>query len=97
METLSEWLNLQVNFKKKIIYIYYPKVSNQNIKNFSDQRFFTFVTGVNLTGGVPWAADISVNFFLNKFETALSGYSGAWGKTDSWKKPEAENLVALSL
>jgi hypothetical protein len=47
------------------------------------------------------------NFFKNsqrypqlkveKFETVLMGYSGAGGETDSWKKPEAKNLVTLSL
>ncbi len=35
--------------------------------------------------------------FLKKFETALMGYSGAWGKLIHEKKPEVENLVALSL
>ena len=35
--------------------------------------------------------------FLNKFETALMGYSGAWGKLIHEKKPEVKNLVALSL
>ncbi len=32
--------------------------------------------------------------FSNKFETVLLG---SLGETDSWKKPELENLVALSL
>ncbi len=31
--------------------------------------------------------------FSEKFETVQMGYSGA----DSWKKPEAKNLVTLSL
>ncbi len=35
--------------------------------------------------------------FLKKFETVLIEYSGAWGETDSSEKPEAKNLVTLSL
>ncbi len=34
--------------------------------------------------------------FSKKFEMVLMGYSAAGG-TDSWKKPEAKNLVTLSL
>jgi hypothetical protein len=34
--------------------------------------------------------------FCKKIETALKGYSGAWGKLIH-EKPEVENLVALSL
>ncbi len=51
-----------------------------------------FATGVVDTGGAPCLANISANF-SNKFETVLWG----WGETDSWKKPEAKNLVTLSL
>jgi hypothetical protein len=35
--------------------------------------------------------------FLNKFETALMIYSGAWGKLVHEKNHEVENLVTLSL
>jgi hypothetical protein len=35
--------------------------------------------------------------FSKKFETALLGYSGAWGKLSHEKKPEVENLEALTL
>ncbi len=35
--------------------------------------------------------------FLKKFGMAVIVYSDAWGETDSWKKPEVENLVTLSL
>jgi hypothetical protein len=35
--------------------------------------------------------------FSKKFETVLMQYSGAGGETDSSKKPEAKNLVTLSL
>ncbi len=42
-------------------------------------RFFPFAAGVNDTGDAPWAANISANF-RKKFEKALMGWSGAWGK-----------------
>ncbi len=35
--------------------------------------------------------------FSKKFETVLMGYSGAGGKLIHEKKPEAKNLVTLSL
>ncbi len=35
--------------------------------------------------------------FSKIFEKAPTRYSGAWGETDSWKKTEVENLMALSL
>ncbi len=62
-----------------ICFLYYPKVTNQNYEKFSDWRFFPFTTGVFDTGGKPWAANISANFW-KKFETVLLEYSGAWGK-----------------
>ncbi len=46
-----------------------------------------FVTGVIDTCGK----------ILNKFETSLTRYSGAWGKLIHEKKPEVQNLVALPL
>ncbi len=54
-----------------------------------------FATGVVDTGGAPWLTNISANFRKNlkwsKWNTL------GWGETDSWKKPEAKNLVTLSL
>jgi hypothetical protein len=35
--------------------------------------------------------------FLKKFETVLMGYSGAGGKLIYEKKPEAKNLLTLSI
>ncbi len=55
-----------------------------------------FATGVVDTGGAPLHANISTNF-RKKFETVLIGYSGAGGKLIHEKKPEAKNLVTLSL
>jgi hypothetical protein len=54
-----------------------------------------FATSVNS----GWCTLICEYFreFLNKFETALMGYSGAWGELIHEKKPEVENLMALSL
>jgi hypothetical protein len=37
MGTISDYLQLKVKLKEKIfLYVYYPKVSKQNKKNFSD-------------------------------------------------------------
>jgi hypothetical protein len=55
-----------------------------------------FSTGVIDTGGAPLLGNISANF-RKKFETVLMGYSGAGGKLLHEKKPEAKNLVTLSL
>jgi hypothetical protein len=54
-----------------------------------------FATGVVDTGGTPLLANISANF--RKIRTVLMGYSGAGGKLIHEKKPEAKNLVTLSL
>jgi hypothetical protein len=51
-----------------------------------------FAAGVIDTSGAPWLVNISAKF-LKKFKTVLMGYSGA----DTWKKPEAKNLVTRSL
>jgi hypothetical protein len=47
------------------------------------------------TGGAPWAANISANF--EKIWNDPKGILRGLGETDSGKKPEVENLVALSL
>ncbi len=47
------------------------------------------------TGGKPWAANISANFQKNS-KRSLWNTLGL-GETDSWKEPEAKNLVTLSL
>ncbi len=54
-----------------------------------------FSTGVVDTGGAPWLANISGIF--EKIRNGLYGILWSWGETDSWKKPEAKNLVTLSL
>jgi hypothetical protein len=55
-----------------------------------------FAAGIVDTGCQPWSANISANF-RKKFETALMVYSEAWGKLIHEKKPEAKNLLTLSL
>ncbi len=60
-------------------------MSKQNKYSFSIWRFFPFVT----------LSNEYLREFSKKFETALM--LRGLGETDSWKKPEVENLVALSL
>ncbi len=50
-----------------------------------------FAAGVVDTGGAPW---ISPRTF-EKIRNGLIVILWDWGKTDSWKKPEAKNLVTL--
>ncbi len=53
-------------------------------------KIFSIAPSLNDTGGAPWAANISANFRKN-----LKRYNE--DEDESWKKPEAKNLVALSL
>jgi hypothetical protein len=71
------------------------KVSKQNNKKFSDLRFFPFATGVNTP-----MLHLDLQIYLRLFEKNLnSPYEilGVLGETDSWKKPEVENLVVMSI
>jgi hypothetical protein len=60
-EQLSDYWQFKMNLKQKkftymLLYLYYPKVSiRNNNTNFPGWRFFPFATGVNDTGGAPWA------------------------------------------
>ncbi len=54
-----------------------------------------FITGVVDTGDKQYFANISVNFW--KIQNGSNGILGGLGDTDSWKKPEVENLVSDSL
>jgi hypothetical protein len=54
-----------------------------------------FASGVADTGGAPYLR-ISPRIF-EKIRNGLNGVLWGWGETDSWKKPEAKNLVTLSL
>jgi hypothetical protein len=72
-----------------------PKSVQKNNWNFSHWKYFPFATGVNNTGGAPWAANISCEFFKNFKHPKWHGQRLV--ETDSWKKPEVENLVVVSL
>ncbi len=56
-----------------------------------------FATGVVDTGGAPWLANISANFRKNSKRSKWNNLGWGGGETDSRKKPEAKNLVTLSL
>jgi hypothetical protein len=60
--------------------------------NFSTGKF---ATGVVDTGGAPRLANISANFL--KIRNSPNAILWGWGETNSRKKPEAKNLVTLSL
>jgi hypothetical protein len=68
-----------------------PQARENNIRVISN-----FAPSVVDSGGAPSLANFSANF-RQKIKTALMVYSGAWGKLIYLKKPEVENLVALSL
>ncbi len=57
-------------------------------------KIFSFASRVNDTGGAPWAANISGIFRKNWKRPSwdTQGLGGIW----FIKKPEVENLVALS-
>jgi hypothetical protein len=65
--------------------------------------FPLFALGVVDTGGAPSLANIYANLristliFEKKFEITLMLFSEAWRKMIHEKKPEAKNLVTLSL
>ncbi len=48
------------------------------------------------TGVVDTGSRISPRIF-EKIGNGLNGILWGWGETDAWKKPEAKNLVTLSL
>ncbi len=75
---ISDCSQLKVNFQKNI-YLYVNSTTqrcpNKIFKLFLIEDFFPFATHVNDTGGAPGVANIS-----KKYQTALMGYPGAWGK-----------------
>jgi hypothetical protein len=85
-----------VNLKEKI-YLYVnsttQRCSKKIIKTFLNDDFFH----LPLSSTTPLVnLELRIREFLKKFETALMAFSGAWGRLIH-KKPEVENLVALSL
>ncbi len=58
-------------------------------------KIFPFATCVNDTGG---ALDLRISpQILEKIWNDTNGILKGLGETDSWKKPEVENFLALSL
>ncbi len=94
MGLISGCRYLKVNLKAKMYICVNSTIQrcpNKIIKKFSDWRFFSFATGVTDTGGQPWAANISANFWKIS-------------KRSSWDTLELggalideKNLVTLSL
>jgi hypothetical protein len=54
-----------------------------------------FAAGVVDTGGAPWLANIPRIFEKNRNDSNV--IIRGLGEGDSWRKPEAKNLVTLSL
>ncbi len=89
MGTIAD--NLKRTWKKNIYMLtLLPKVSKRNHKKFSDWRFFPVATGVNDTGGKPWAVNISANFRKNLKRP--SWYNQGLGGNWFMKKPEEKKI-----
>ncbi len=92
MGTISGCRHLKVNLKAKIyVNSTTQRCSNKIIKNFLFEVFF-HLPPVSLTPVVHLEPRIS----LRIFEKIWNGLK-CLRETDSWKKPEVENLVTLSL
>jgi hypothetical protein len=85
--TISDCLHLKWILRKKNIYMFtqYPRRKIFSICHRCQRHWWWTLSCKQITN------------FCKKFETALMGYSGAWGKPIHDKKPEVENLVALSI
>jgi hypothetical protein len=95
MATISGCSHLKVNLKAKIyIYVYSTtqRCPNKIIKIFLLAGFF-HLPPVSLTP----VANLELRISPRIFETTLMVYIRGLGETDSRKKPEAKNLVTLSL
>jgi hypothetical protein len=98
MGTLSDCWRLKVNLKKKFMLTLRPKDVLKKLQ-FSDWRFF-YLPPVTTT---PASATPVVHLklwilkFTKKNWNGPNGILWDWGEIDSWKKPEVENLVTLSL
>ncbi len=98
MRTISGCSRLKVNLKAKI-YIYVNSTTqrcpNKIIKIFLLEDFF-HLPPVSLTPVVHLEPRISPRIF-KKILNGRNCILRCLGETDSWKKPEVENLVTLSL
>ncbi len=96
--TISGCIHLKVNLKAKI-YIYVSSTTkrwpNKIIKIFLIEDFF-HLPPVSLTPVANLELWISPRIF-KKIRNGLNEILWGWGETDSWKEPEAKNLVTLSL
>jgi hypothetical protein len=96
--TISGCRHLKVNLKAKI-YIYVNSSThmcpNKIIKIFLIEDFF-HLPPVSTTTVVHFELQISKRIF-EKIRNGPKGILRGYGETNSWKKPEVENLVALSL
>ncbi len=93
MGTISDWLHFKVNMKEKFIYLLtlLPKdVQTKYLKfSFLIEFFFHLPT-------TP-VVHLELRREYLKIWNGPYGVLRGFGETDSWKKHEVENLVALSL
>ncbi len=98
IRTISGCRHLKVSLKAKM-FIYVnsttQRCSNKIIKIFLLEDFF-HLPPVSLTPVVHLEPRISPRIF-EKIRNGRNGILRCLGETDSWKKPEVENLVTLSL
>ncbi len=98
MATRSVWRHLKVNLKAKIytyVYSTTQRCPNKIIKIFLLEGVF-HLTPVLLTPVANLELRISSRIF-EKIRNNPNGIIRGLGETDSRKKPEAKNLVTLSL
>jgi hypothetical protein len=91
--TISGCRHLKVNLKAKI-YIYVSSTThrwpNEISKIFLIEDFFYLPPVANL--------ELRISpLIFEKIRNGLNGILWGWEETDSWKEPEAKNLVTLSL
>jgi hypothetical protein len=70
---------------------------DQKLKNFTGRKKLNFNEKLQKLKIAPWLANISANFQKNSKRSYWDTVHWGWGETDSWKKPEAKNLLTLSL
>ncbi len=91
IRTISGCRHLKVNLKTKCIYMLtlLPKGAQTKLLKFFCLKIFPFAT-LNLEPRIPPR-------ILEKIRNGRNGILKCLGESDSWKKPEVENLVTLSL
>ncbi len=97
MGTISDCLHCKVNLKKNFFLFNNSttqRCPNKIIKSFLIEDFFHLPL-VSRTPVELLELWISLQIFEKILNGPLLVYLGAWGKPDSWKKPEVKNLVAL--